>query len=54
MAATIFALSLDCRPHDLTDQQATAVINATRPLQPQERVAFLTALETLRRAHRDR
>ena len=31
----------------LTDAQATAVINAGRPLQGHGRTAFLTALETL-------
>ena len=32
---------------NLTESQVLAVIHATRPLQPQERVAFTNALETL-------
>ena len=32
---------------NLSEQQVIAVIHATRPLQPNERTAFLTALETL-------
>ena len=32
---------------NITESQTLAIINATRPLQPQERVSFMTALETL-------
>ena len=32
---------------NITEPQTLAIINATRPLQPQERVSFMMALETL-------
>ena len=44
-----FRMAQECGPRQmtLTDQQQIAIIHATRPLQGQERTAFLASLETL-------